>query len=82
MHYKKQFNICLKCLKHIFNLLKKIFSNIYRMTHPKNYEYVKRWRSNHYELHKKRNVEYTMKWYYWKKISKEFREKFDVELFL
>lgn len=82
MHYKKQFNICLKCLKHILNLLKDFLLVIYRMAHPKNYEYVKKWRETHYELHKKRNVEYTMKWYYWKKISKEFREKFDHELFL
>jgi hypothetical protein len=52
------------------------------MTHRNNYEYVKRWRETHYELHKKRNVEYTMKWYYWKKISKEFRENFDAQLFL
>ena len=52
------------------------------MVHPKNYEYVKRWRANNYELHKKRNNEYTMKWYYWKKISKHFRENFSHELFL
>jgi hypothetical protein len=60
----------------------KIFLLVIYMTHANNYDYVKKWRKSNYELHKKRNVEYTMKWYYWKKISKEFREKFDQDLFL
>jgi hypothetical protein len=75
MHYKKQFNICLKCLKHIFNILLKDFLLvIYRMTHPKNYEYVKKWRESNIELNRKRNTMYSKTYYEWNKITRIFRQ--------
>ena len=42
------------------------------MTHPKNYQYVQKWRANNPELQKLRNKTYRMKIYYYKQIIKEF----------
>jgi len=42
------------------------------MTHPKNYEYQKRWRERNREKYLKLKMEDTLKRYYYKQIIKEF----------
>lgn len=54
------------------------------MTHPNNYEYVKKWRRLHPELHRQRNILYATKIQRWKTIRNGFlkNDKFDPALFL
>ena len=51
------------------------------MTHPKNYEYVKKWRESNQEINRTRNLMYSKKYYHWNKIARIFRQ-IDVSLFL
>ena len=44
------------------------------MTHPKNYEYVKKWRESNLELNRKRNTIYSKTYYEWNKITRIFRQ--------
>jgi len=54
------------------------------MTHPKNYEYVKKWRDANPELQRRRNVIYVRKFKQWKRIKTSFAKtnQFDPSLFL
>ena len=51
------------------------------MTHPKNYEYQKRWRERNREKYLKLKMADTLKRYYYKQIIKEFM-RIDTTLFL
>jgi hypothetical protein len=54
------------------------------MTHPKNYEYVKKWRENNKELQRQRNLLYATKSQRWKTIKTSFMKmnQFDTTLFV
>ena len=54
------------------------------MTHPKNYEYVKKWREANPELQRQRNLLYATKSQRWKTIKTSFMKmnQFDTSLFL
>jgi hypothetical protein len=54
------------------------------MTHPNNYDYVKKWRKAHPDLHRVRNLLYATKHQRWKTISNAFmkNDKYDPALFL
>jgi len=51
------------------------------MTHPKNYEYPKRWRARNREKCLKLKMEDTLKRYYYRQVIKELY-KIDTTLFL
>lgn len=51
------------------------------MAHPKNNDYVKKWRDSNYELNRTRNMMYSKKYYEWNKITRIFRQ-IDQSLFL
>ena len=51
------------------------------MTHPKNYEYQKRWRERNREKYLKLKMEDTLKRYYYKQIVKQMMN-IDPTLFL
>ncbi len=53
------------------------------MTHPKNYEYVKKWREANPELQRQRNLLYATKAQRWKTIKTSFMKmnQFDPSLF-
>jgi len=54
------------------------------MTHPKNYEYVKKWRKANPELQRQRNLLYATKSQRWKTIKISFMKmtQFNPSLFL
>jgi len=51
------------------------------MTHPKNYEYVKKWRENNRELNLLRGIKYSTKYYCFKR-QQTLLFRIDTSLFL